>query len=213
MSEKGQAENALVQEYRTLAADYDNRWAFYVAATVQETLARLLVKEGERVLDVGCGTGVLLAELGRRHPSLTLTGIDPVEEMLEVARTRLPESVSLGQGWAEALPFPNASFDKVLSCSMFHYSRKPQQVLTEIRRVLAPDGALVLTDWCDDFLSCKLCDLWLRLFNKAHYRIYGSGELQAMLEEAGFAAVKVERYKINWLWGLMTALAVPDARE
>jgi len=207
MNAKKQAENALVQEYRALAVDYDSRWSFYVAATVQGTLARLVVNEGERVLDVGCGTGVLLAELGRLHPALSLTGIDPVDEMLDVARTRLPESVTLLQGWAEALPFADASFDKVLSCSMFHYSRKPQQVLAEIRRVLAPGGALVLTDWCDDYLSCKLCDLWLRLFNKAHYRIYSSSELQEQLELAGFAGVKVERYKINWLWGLMTAQA------
>lgn len=201
-------ESPLVQEYSKLAADYDAKWSFYVEATVQGTLARMTVTDGERILDVGCGTGVLLSRLAQRNSTLVLCGIDPVPEMLEVARKRLPASVTLEQGWAQTLPFADGSFDKVVSCNMFHYIKQPLQALQEMRRVLAPGGQLVLTDWCDDYLSCKLCDWYLRMFNSAHYKTHGSARMQQMLQEAGFVSIKLERYKINWLWGLMTATAV-----
>lgn len=203
-------ENALVQEYGILAPEYDTRWSFYVAATAQRTLARLEAYAGERILDVGCGTGVLLAELARTNPTLILTGIDPVKEMLDVARARLPGSPTLKQGWAEALPFPDHSFDKVLSCNMFHYITQPLRALAEMMRVLVPGGTLVLTDWCNDYVTCKLNDLYLRLGNQAHYRTHGSHDLKAMLEHSGFSRVKVERYKIDWRWGMMTAQACKD---
>ena len=74
-----------------------------------------------------------------------------------------------------------------------------------MRRVLVPGGRLVITDWCDDYLSCRLCGLYLRVRRRPFARIHDSAALKRMLEEAGFTLVDVERYKIDWLWGLMTA--------
>jgi hypothetical protein len=74
-------------------------------------------------------------------------------------------------------------------------------------RVLRPGGALVVTDWCDDYLACCIYDRLLRLFSAAHHRIYGAAECGEVFAGAGFEAVSVERYKIDWLWGLMTATA------
>ena len=68
-------------------------------------------------------------------------------------------------------------------------------------------GYAVGTAAGDEYLACRICDRLLRLFNSAHYRIYGSTECRAFLEGAGFDGVGVERYKISWLWGLMTAIA------
>jgi hypothetical protein len=53
----------------------------------------------------------------------------------------------------------------------------------------------------------------LRLFSGAHYRIYCSTVYRAFLEDAGFEAVGLERYKISWLWGLMTAIACKPLRS
>ena len=77
-----------------------------------------------------------------------------------------------------------------------------------MHRVLRSQGRLVITDWCDDYLACRLCDRFLRVFRKAHYRIYDSKEIRELLAEERFASIRVERYKINWLWGLMTVTGV-----
>lgn len=194
----------IIEEYGQLASDYDARWSFYVEATTRETLARLTLRPGERLLDVGCGTGALLHRLSH-SPGVQLTGVDPVPEMLAVARRRLLPEVDLRAGWAEQLPFDREQFDIAVSCNAFHYFRDPLAALREMKRVLAPGGRLVLTDWCDDYLACRLCSLYLRLFNRAHTKVYQARECLLLLQEAGFEAVHVDRYKINWLWGLMTA--------
>ena len=156
---------------------------------------------------MGCGTGVLLEVLSDAAPDAKLTGVDPSYEMLEVARKRLDKTIVLKQSYAESLTFSDATFDVVVSMSAFHYFRNPLYALKEMARVLRPNGRLVLTDWCDDYVACKVCDLWLRLFNRAHFRSYGEKQCRLLLERAGFAVVSVDRYKINWLWGIMTAIA------
>jgi len=74
-------------------------------------------------------------------------------------------------------------------------------------RVLAPRGRIVITDWCDDYLACRLCNLYLRVTSRAHYKTYRQQECVRLLNQAGHARPSVERYKISWLWGLMTARA------
>jgi hypothetical protein len=64
---------------------------------------------------------------------------------------------------------------------------------------------VVITDWCDDYLACRICDLLLRWVKGAHFRAYSLEECGRFLKDAGFGSVYLERYKINWLWGLMTA--------
>jgi len=103
------------------------------------------------------------------------------------------------------LPFAAASFDVVVSCNTFHYWRKPAVGLSEIRRVLRPGGRLVITDWCHDYLTCRICDLFLRTFNRTHHKTYGSGECEKMLAAAGFEDIVLERYRVGLLWGMMTA--------
>ena len=162
---------------------------------------------GDRVLDVGCGTGALLNRLARAYPDAHLAGLEPVPEMLAGARRRLPASVALEAGWAEHLPFDAARFDVIVSSSAFHHVHDPEAALSEMRRVLKPNGRLVITDWCDDDLACRLRSTFLRLFRRAHLRAYTQREWDQMLQRAGFVDVLVERYKIDRLWGLLTATA------
>ena len=198
---------AVAREYQHLAARYDEKWTFYVEATVRETMRRLPLDSRDRMLDVACGTGAFLQAVAAAHPKVRLAGVDISPEMLAVARQRLPVGVKLQVASADALPFRDDSFDIVVTTSAFHFFRVPNEVLNEMRRVLRPGGRLVITDWCDEYLACRICDRLLRLFSSAHYRIYGSTECRAFLEGAGFDGVGVERYKISWLWGLMTAIA------
>ena len=109
------------------------------------------------------------------------------------------------------LPFRDASFEIVVSSSAFHYFRRPLAALGEMARVLRPGGRVVITDWCDDYLACRLHDRFLRLLNRAHGRTYGREECRRLLEQSGFRSVAIDRYKINWVWGLRTAVGTNGA--
>ena len=196
----------VVAEYARAAERYDEKWAFYLEATTRETLRRLPMTPAARVLDVGCGTGELLRRLRAKYPDAALAGLDPVPEMLAVAGDKLSGREDLRIGYADSLPWSAGSFDIVVSCNMFHYISHPVEALREMARVLRPGGSIVLTDWCDDYLACRLCNLYLRLTNRAFYKTYREAECLELLQAAGFGAVRLERYKISWLWGLMTAV-------
>ena len=200
------AADPVVAEYARAAERYDEKWAFYLEATTRETLRRMTMERHSRVLDVGCGTGELLRRLRAKYPEAPLAGLDPVPEMLAVARDKLSGREDLKIGYADALPWSAGSFDVVVSCNMFHYITHPLEALREMARVLRPGGTLVLTDWCDDYIACRICNLYLRLTNRAFYKTYQQGECLALLKRAGFTEIRLERYKINWLWGLMTAV-------
>lgn len=204
-TDQSKAREPVVKEYSRLAPVYDARWSFYIEATTSATIARLSPPPTGRVLDVGCGTGALLQKLGRQYPQARLVGVDPAPEMLAVARGRVSPGTELREAWAERLPFEDDAFDMVVSCSMLHYVRQPVAALVEMTRVLRTGGELVITDWCDDFLACRVCDWWLRLASPAHVRVYHERACRRLLSEAGHPQAHIERYKINWLWGLMTA--------
>jgi SAM-dependent methyltransferase len=108
-------------------------------------------RAGQRVLDVGCGTGNLLLALGRERAGVDLVGLDPDERALAIARRkarRAGVAVDWRRGFAEELPFPDASVDRVFSSLMLHHldPAAKEQLLTEVRRVLRPEGVLVLAD-------------------------------------------------------------------
>jgi ubiquinone/menaquinone biosynthesis C-methylase UbiE len=84
--------------------------------------------------------------------------------------------------------------------------------LREMGRVLKRGGKLVITDWCDDYLACRLCNIYLRITNRAYYRTYRQEECLHVLDAAGYGNVEIERYKISWLWGLMSAVATRPIR-
>jgi SAM-dependent methyltransferase len=190
-----------------LAAAYDRRWARYTATTTRETLARLAVAPGERLLDVGCGTGALLGALAGRGAPDKLNGVDLSPAMVARARGRLPAAVRLAVADAADLPFPAGSFDVVVSSSSFHFWPRPERVLGELGRILAPGGRLAITDWCGDFLACRLYDRLLRLLDPAHQAVLTAAACGALLGAGGLVDVRVERYRGSWPWGLMTATA------
>lgn len=117
----------------------------------QEMITLAGLRAGHRVLDVGCGTGNLLRSTGKRHRDVELTGMDPDLKMLARAERKFRRAglrARLDRGFAQELPYADGSFDVVFSSLMLHHLDTPSkdEMLTEVRRVLRPDGLLVLAD-------------------------------------------------------------------
>ena len=190
------------RSYAKLAPSYDVRWKKYIDATLGLAMEALDLTGHERVLDVGCGTGELARRLIERWPTLRVTGIDLSPNMLRCAAEKRSGAALLAAE-AHRLPLGDGSFDVVICANAFHYFRQPDRALEEMRRVLRPAGRLVLVDWCDDYLSCKLCSVWLHWTDPAFYRTYTVRACRDMLEQSGVVVEKAFRRRIDWLWGLM----------
>ncbi len=118
----------------------------------RQTVRLAQIQPGERVLEVGCGTGdVALRARAAAGPAGAVVGIDPAPEMIaraqrKAARRRV--GIDYRVGVVEALDFPDASFDVVLSSMMMHHlpPSLKHRGLAEIRRVLKPGGRLLVVD-------------------------------------------------------------------
>jgi ubiquinone/menaquinone biosynthesis C-methylase UbiE len=120
----------------------------------RERLVRLArLEPGQSVLDIGCGTGSLAIAAKRRlGPSGKMQGIDASVEMIGRARKKAGKAgvdVTFTKGVVEALPFPDADFDTVLSTLMLHHlpHAARQQCAREMRRVLKPGGRVLAVDF------------------------------------------------------------------
>lgn len=168
------------------------------------TLQALAINAGERIIDVGCGTGFLARELamltGERGYVL---GVDKSADMLETGRTRcadLPQ-LELKVAGADALPVDDNSFDVITITQVLLYVPDLQAVLSELYRVLKPGGriAIVETDWrgvvlnsADDALSRKVFDAWQAAVPNPNL----PPRLPALLRSYGFGAIRCEAIPI-----------------
>jgi ubiquinone/menaquinone biosynthesis C-methylase UbiE len=158
-------------------------------------LDRAELQRGQRVLDVGCGTGNLVLSIKRCHPDVDVVGLDPDPKALARARRKLERAhlrVELDQGFANALRYEDASFDRVFSSFMFHHldAQQQQAMLSEVRRVLEPSGRFELVDFAGrEHAKQGSYRNWLH----SHERLAGNAEsnVTALLERAGFSDVRV----------------------
>jgi SAM-dependent methyltransferase len=110
----------------------------------ERVVAEAAVQPGERVLDLGCGTGnaaALAAATGAQ-----VVGADPAGRLVEVARGRVPEAQFVVAG-AEDLPFEDASFDCLISIFAVIFAPDAEASMAEIVRVLKPTGRALITSW------------------------------------------------------------------
>lgn len=124
----------------------------------RELISQANIESSHDVLDIGCGTGTVIVMLKREYPAVEVVGLDPDPQALRRARKKVMRagvSVQLDQGFADELPYPEASFDRVLSSFMFHHLDEPERerVSREVLRVLKPGGSFHLLDFVTDDAS------------------------------------------------------------
>jgi ubiquinone/menaquinone biosynthesis C-methylase UbiE len=154
------------------------------------TIDHALLKPGESILDVGCGTGgVTIPARQRVGMSGKAAGIDPAPEMIAVAQQKARRQgleIDFRIGVIEALPYPDASFDAVTSSLMMHHL--PEHVkasgLAEVYRVLKPGGRLLIADIVGPKSSAS--QHVLNSLAMHHGLKVGVEDLQGPLKRAGF---------------------------
>jgi ubiquinone/menaquinone biosynthesis C-methylase UbiE len=166
------------------------------------------VRPGQRVLEIGCGTGNLALLVKRLQPQAEVVGIDPDPQALARARSKAAReslTVQLDRGFAERLPYPDASFDHVLSALMLHHLTSDQQVdaLREARRTLRPRGALHLLDFTGSTVHSD--GLLTRLHHRSRrmHHHFGDG-IPALMREAGFEDATEAGHRVTRIIGRLT---------
>jgi ubiquinone/menaquinone biosynthesis C-methylase UbiE len=203
------------QQYDHLASVYDQRWNRYVTNTLSFLKTWVNLSSLETVLDVACGTGEFERMVLSENPTQQMVGIDISEQMLAIARQKLHsyDNISFYAGSASTLPFPDQSFDVIVSANAFHYFDDPIAALAEVKRVLRPNGKVVILDWCKDFRLCHFLDIALKWFDPAHQQCYTQHELHNFLTLSGFKIDASAKVRFGIFWGLMVAMAVPQRIE
>lgn len=150
---------------------------------------------GDRVLEIGCGTGSLLLAVKRAQPAADVVGLDPDPAALAMARRkagRAGVALRLDQGLSQRLPYADGAFDRVLSSLMFHHlpPAAREQTLREARRVLGPGGRFHMVD-LDGPAGGGRGFLARRLHSSAVLRDNDPERVLALLGAAGLAEAAV----------------------
>lgn len=159
-------------------------------------LDRADLQAGQRILDVGCGTGTLMSLIQGRMPATELVGVDVDSRVLGQAQRKLEAPASTAKLHAATsthLPVADSCFDVVFCSLMLHHLQPAEKVLSlaEMFRALVPGGKLLLADFCKPadpyarfaFFAVRLVDGWSRT------RCNAQGKLPALIAESGFASV------------------------
>ena len=201
--EKPRSENSRL--YKQLTPAYDLLFPLLVKRRISACIQALQLAPGDRVLEVGIGTGT---SLGAYPAHAQVTGIDLNEEMLTLARKKIAEhgwkNYLLQTGNAEQLEFPNASFDCVTAFHVVSVVSNPEKMMSEIARVLKPGGKVLIINhfrsrnaWIANFID--RADPVTR-----HLGWRTDLECDAILDKLPFDVVK--RYKTS-PWSLFTVVS------
>ena len=187
--------NVSADAYRRFMGRYSEPLAAQFA-----DLAR--VRDGQRVLDVGCGPGALTAELVNRAGAGAVSAVVPSASFVAAARDRLP-GVDIRQSVAEQLPFPDAGFDAALAQLVVHFMADPVTGLREMGRVTRTGGVVAACVWDHAGSRGPLSAFW-----RAVRELYGcrrrvgpagvrEGHLAQLFAQAGLGAIQVTTLNVR----------------
>lgn len=192
MTAESRNERLTREHFDALADKYDLNGGTYLSPLPRLCSDRaaelVLARAREGVIDIGCGTGYLLAKLAAEVPGFSGAGADISPRMLDVARGKLAgvPGVTLVEATADDLPFPEGSFGAAVCVMSFHHYPRPEAALGEAARVLASGGIYVIADplrgsgTLEESIASKRADK-----ETGEYAIYTPRELAAMAENAG----------------------------
>ena len=190
------------------AANEDQQTPTYEAA-----LARVRLAEGDRVLDIGCGSGAFLRLAADRGANVA--GVDASDALIEVARRRLPDA-DVGLGDMEALPFGDDEFDLVTGFNSFFFAGDIVAALREAGRVARADAPVVIQVWGNpEHSDIELMKALVRPYmpppppdQPARTELSKPGVLEELATAAGLEPQ--EAFDVTWSYEYADAQALAD---
>ena len=201
------------------ARHYNTRWRTFTKRTLSETwamidmeaLCQVQASQGRapRVLDVACGTGVLLRQLAERFPEAELTGIDASTDMLTQARHALKSfphvhvaQAEVGPGETAGLAYPPNTFDLITCTNVAHDLAQPADVLLGLGRLLTAEGQLIIEDYArrEPPFPWWMVEWLARRIEGGHVRAYTFSEAEALCQQANLHVECAKPFIVNWLW-------------
>ena len=151
---------------------------------------------GQRVLDVGCGTGALTGELVARLGHERVSAVDPSEPFVAAMRLRFP-SMDVRQAPAEVLPYPDRTFDATLAQLAVHFMKDPVAGLREMARVTRHGGVIAASVWDHAGQRGPLRDFWAAarsidpdVDDESELAGTREGQLGDLFREAGLSGIE-----------------------
>jgi ubiquinone/menaquinone biosynthesis C-methylase UbiE len=185
---------ALSFRWLTPLYDFFLKWGMREETFKRHLIHQAHLQPGMRVLDLGCGTGTLTILIKQTHPEAEVIGLDGDLAVLEIARSKANQAgvnITLDYGMAFQLPYPDNSFDRVLSSLVIHHltTNNKQRAMFEIYRILRPGGELHIVDIGKPHsIYARLISLIMRRLEEAADNIQGL--LPEMMRNAGFQQVE-----------------------
>ncbi|MBN2027710.1 MAG: class I SAM-dependent methyltransferase [Actinobacteria bacterium] len=197
------AQYSSAARFEVFTAIYDPAVAFTCR---EKTFKRALIAQaglaqGQRVLDLGCGTCTLTLMILEAYPGLDMTGLDADERVLSIAAKKAAKrgiELQLDLGMSYDMPYEDASFDRVVSSYLFHHltPENKRMTLAEVMRVLKPGGELHVADWGKPpnfplrlaFFAVQLLDGFKTTSDSVR------GMLPVYIEDAGYEGLETTRH-------------------
>lgn len=151
---------------------------------------------GNTVLDLGCGTGLLMDQVISEDHTRRVTGIDLSSKMIKVAKKRIKEKGTLIIGDSEKLPFDDHSFDIVYCNDSFHHYPDPKKVIIEVQRVLKDGGVFIIGDIYKPVMVRQILNFFIKFSHEGDIKIYSKKEIKALLNEV-FPNVKWKKLSVS----------------
>lgn len=174
---------------------YDGGLYNYFRYMQKRLVSKAGLNENDSFLDLGCGTGwaVRYAQHLLNGKGM-FTGIDISAGMIRKANESSVglQNIRFIKASVDEIPLGSASMDKIICSNSFHHYPEPLKALSEVFRLLKPNGKMFLLDLTSDDIVSKCFNILLRRFEAAHVKFYSTREFQQMLSESKLSYIKSE---------------------
>ena len=202
MVKSADIEEKTKNQFDEWAQTYDGCvWNLYFEKAIKYALNMIELKENSVILDLGCGTGELGLTAVQGNKIKKAVGIDLSFEMIKKANSKQrknnisAEKLEYIIGKANEIKFPDSHFDVVFCLNSFHHYLNPNDVISEIHRVLKNDGFFILLD---PFINNHLRKGWgfflKKIFKEEHVIYYTRESIKHMLEYKKFKIIKQQSF-------------------